>query len=156
MTGTTDGRGSTAFQVHPAGWTHAFAEKSARAFGEVFADDIVLEATVLRTPIDGRCHVMRVMGAACDVYESLVFTHEASVGDRCYLEWEGTALGGLELSGVTVLTKDESGRIVHAAIHHRPLGAALRFSGELRDRLAGVIDRTCFYDPYERVPNGWD
>jgi hypothetical protein len=32
------------------------------------------------------------------------------------------------------------------AIHHRPLGAALRFSAELGDRLTGVIARDLFYD----------
>jgi hypothetical protein len=46
---------------------------------------------------------------------------------------------------VTVLTKDDSGRVVHAAIHHRPLGAALRFSAELRKRLTGVVDPGYFY-----------
>jgi hypothetical protein len=47
---------------------------------------------------------------------------------------------------VTVLTKDEQARIVRVAIHHRPLGAALRFSAELGRRLAGRIDAAHFYD----------
>jgi len=48
------------------------------------------------------------------------------------------------LRGVTVLTKDADGRIVRAAIHHRPLGAALRFSAELGERLTEIADH--FYD----------
>ena len=47
---------------------------------------------------------------------------------------------------MTVLTKDEHGQIVRAAIHHRPLGPALRFSAELRRRLAGRIGAAHFYD----------
>jgi hypothetical protein len=47
---------------------------------------------------------------------------------------------------VTILTKDDSGQVVHAAIHHRPLGAALRFSVELRKRLTGVVDPRYFYE----------
>jgi len=36
------------------------------------------------------------------------------------------------MSGIRVLTKNEDGKIAHAAIHHRPLGALHRVSGELR------------------------
>jgi esterase len=32
---------------HPQGWTNAFAQKSAAAFGEAFTKDVVLEASVL-------------------------------------------------------------------------------------------------------------
>jgi hypothetical protein len=69
-----------------------------------------------------------------------------SAGERTYLEWQATAFGGMDLEGVTILTKDAAGRIVRAAIHHRPLGSALRFSAELRERLAGVVDADCFYE----------
>jgi AcrR family transcriptional regulator len=133
-------------QVRSQGWADAFARKSAEAFGGVLADDVVLEASVLRRPIEGRSQVMQVMGTASEVYESLVFTHEVSHGTRSYLEWEATAFGGVVLAGVTILTKNGGGQIVRAAIHHRPLGAALRFSEELRERLAGVVDPGCFHD----------
>jgi hypothetical protein len=117
------------------------------AFGEALADDVVLEASVMRRPIEGRDSVMRVMGIASEVYESLVFTHEASDGPRSYLEWGATAFGGVVLYGVTVLTTDQDGRIVHVAVHHRPLRAALRFSQEMRERVADVVDPGHFYDP---------
>jgi pimeloyl-ACP methyl ester carboxylesterase len=148
----TAGQGNTAADVRPQGWTSAFASKSADAFGKAFADDVVLEASVLVRPIEGRDQVMRVMGTASGIYESLEFTHEASAGRRTYLEWEATAFGGVVLRGVTILTKDDAGRIVRAAIHHRPLGAALRFSAELRERMAGVVDAGHFYDRGDRTP----
>jgi len=140
----TTADGNTEADVRPQGWTNAFASKSADAFGEAFADDVVLEASVLTRPVEGRDQVMRVMGTASGIYESLVFTQEASAGRRSYLEWEATAFGGMVLRGVTVLTKDADGRIVRAAIHHRPLGAALRFSAELGERLTEIADH--FYD----------
>jgi hypothetical protein len=74
-----------------------------------------------------------------------VFTHEASNGLRTYVEWEATAFDGMALDGVTILTKNDDGRIVSARIHHRPLGAVLRFSSELRERLHGVVDPSYFY-----------
>jgi hypothetical protein len=86
------------------------------------------------------------MAAASGVYESLEFTHDTRHGDRRYLEWQATAFDGMSLAGVTVLTVDGDDRIAHAAIHHRPLGAALRFSTELRQRLTGVLDPSHFFN----------
>ena len=127
------------------GWTNAFDSKSAAAFGDTFADDVVLEASVLAHPIEGREQVMKVMATASEIYESLVFTRAAAAGERSYLEWTATAFGGMVMDGVTVLTK-EDGQIVRAAIHHRPLGSALRFSAELGERLAGVVETDHFYE----------
>jgi SnoaL-like domain len=135
----------TVSDVRAQDWTDAFASKSAERFGAAFADDVVLEAGNLMLPVEGREQVMRVMGTASRIYDSLRFTHEARSGRRTYLEWVATALGGLELRGVTILVRDESGQIVHAAIHHRPLGASLRFSAELRRRLTGVVDPAHFH-----------
>ena len=135
--------------VRPQGWTTAFAEKSADSFWQAFTEDVVLEASALTRPVTGREQVSQVMGAASGIYESLAFTQESSQGRRTYMEWEATAFGGTQMQGVTVLTKDEQGRIVRIAIHHRPLGAALRFSAELRRRLAGRIDADHFYDGQE-------
>jgi hypothetical protein len=141
-----EGRDITAAGVRAQGWTDAFASKAAAAFQPVLADDVVLEASVLRRPVEGREQVMRVLGAASEIYESLLFTREATSGPRTYLEWEHTAFGGLDLTGVTILTKDDGGRVVHAAIHHRPLGIVLRFSAELRKRLTGVVESGAFYE----------
>jgi pimeloyl-ACP methyl ester carboxylesterase len=126
-------------------WREAFARRSEEDFAEALADDVVLEASVLHRPIEGRDRVKQAMAIASGIYDSLVFTHEASSGDRTYVEWEATAFGGMTMSGVTILTKDESGRIVNARIHHRPLGAALRFSAEMRKRVPGAIDPSHFY-----------
>jgi len=149
--GVTAAGGNTAADVRPQKWTNAFASKSADEFGKAFADDVVLEASVLTRPIEGRDQVMRVMGTASGIYESLVFTQEASAGPRTYLEWKATAFGGVVLDGVTILTADARGRIVRAAIHHRPLGAALRFSTEMRERLTGTDEADHFYDGGERA-----
>lgn len=133
------------------GWTQAFAEKKASSFAQTFAPDIRLEASTLVAPVDGAHSVQLVMEAASNIYEDLVFTHQTTGGGRTYLEWRALAFGGVELGGVTILTKDEDGLIVHVSIHHRPLNAALMFSHELGERLAGVLDRgRHFYSPPER------
>ena len=135
--------GTVASRSHA--WKEAFASQSADDFAEAFADDVVLEASVLHRPIEGRELVKQVMSIASGIYDSLDFTHEASNGARTYVEWEATAFDGVTMQGVTILTKNERGQIVSARIHHRPLGAALRFSVELRERLDGVVDPSHFH-----------
>ncbi|MFF7187413.1 alpha/beta fold hydrolase [Streptomyces sp. NPDC008222] len=139
------GDGAAASAVHPQGWTNAFAEKSAEAFRETFAADVVLEASVLTRPVEGRDQVTSVMGTASGIYESLAFTQEAVAGHRVYLEWRATAFGGVPIEGVTILTKDDNGQIARIAIHHRPLGAVHRFSAELGRRLRGVVPADLFH-----------
>jgi pimeloyl-ACP methyl ester carboxylesterase len=131
--------------VQKQGWTQAFAEKSADTFADAFDPGVVLEASVLARPVNGRDQVKAVMGVASKIYEHLAFTHEAANGQRNYLEWEARAFGGQQLFGVTVLTKNDAGKILAVAIHHRPLNAALRFSQELRIRLDGVIAADHFH-----------
>ncbi|MFJ3307349.1 alpha/beta fold hydrolase [Streptomyces sp. NPDC086549] len=139
------GRGTASETLPAQGWTNAFAARSSDAFGEAFAADVVLEASALTRPVKGRDQVKQVMGTASAIYESLAFTQEAVQGHRTYLEWEATAFGGVRLEGVTILTRDESGRIVRAAIHHRPLDAVKRFSSELRERLRGEVEAELFH-----------
>ena len=121
------------------GWRRSFADQSQSAFAEQFADEIVLEATTLAQPVEGKQSVATVLATASSIYESLEFTAEARSASTTYLQWRATAFGGMRIDGVTVLERDASGKISAAAIHHRPLGAVLRFSAEIRDRLAGVI-----------------
>jgi pimeloyl-ACP methyl ester carboxylesterase len=127
------------------GWTGAFHQKSAAAFAEAFAPDIVLETNVMAAPLAGAEVVKTVLAAASSIYESLTFTEQATNGPRTYLEWEVQAFGGEKWSGVTILTKNADGKIVRAAIHHRPLPNALRFSAEIGRRLQGHVDASLFY-----------
>ncbi len=125
-------------------WKGAFAQRSAGAFADAFADDVVLEATTLHKPVSGRENVKQVMEAASKIYESLVFTDQAADGRRQYVEWKARAFGGVELDGVTVITRNEVGAICRLAIHHRPLHAAMLFSTRIGERLQGVIDPVHF------------
>jgi hypothetical protein len=122
-----------------AGWRRGFAEESSTTFADEFDEDVVLEASVLAKPIEGKALVAAALAAASSIYESLEFTAEVNDDSAGYLQWRATAFGDTEMSGVTVLQRGADGKVVTAAIHHRPLTAVLRFSAELRERLAGVI-----------------
>ncbi|TQC49662.1 nuclear transport factor 2 family protein [Rhodococcus sp. WS4] len=136
---------NTGEAVQPQEWTQAFAAKSDDAFGDAFADNIVLEATALRRPLSGRAAVQTTMGTASRIYESLVFTHKTEDGPRTYIEWKATAFGGTALSGITILRKNDSGEIEHVAIHHRPLDGLLAFSAEMGRQTEGLIEPGHFY-----------
>jgi hypothetical protein len=82
-------------------------------------------------PTDGPRRLPKiVMSTASKIYEALEFTEESNNGPRTYLEWKAKAFDGQTFSGMTVITKDARDQIVRIAIHHRPLGAVLRFSTE--------------------------
>jgi pimeloyl-ACP methyl ester carboxylesterase len=127
------------------GWTQAFEKKSSAAFAQAFAPDVVLEASVMARPVAGADKVKTIMSTASKIYEALEFTHQTTNDDRSYLEWEAQAFGGEKISGITILTKNADGQIVRAAIHHRPLRMALKFSAELGHRLRGQVDADLFF-----------
>lgn len=129
-----------------SGWQRGFADHSESAFADEFADDVVLDGSTLAKPITGKQQVATVLATASSIYESLQFTAEAQDASTTYLQWRATAFGGMEIKGVTVLERDAAGKIVAAAVHHRSLAAVLRFSAEIRDRLAGVIDGEHFLE----------
>jgi hypothetical protein len=122
-----------------AGWKAAFADDSGRQFGEIVASDAVLEGSVFAQPITGRDAIWSVLKLSGSLYDILEFTHEVVSADRAYLEWEARGLG-LEIWGLTALTKDTQGRIIRISLHHRPLGVVTRFSAQLADRLTAIIN----------------
>jgi hypothetical protein len=121
------------------------ADKTEAGFAEKFTEDVVLEASALQRPAEGRDLVKVILATASGIYDSLAFTHEAGHGSRTYLEWEATAFDGVTMSGIRVLTKNVDGKIARAAIHHRRQGALHMFSGELRRRLDGTVDSSYFH-----------
>jgi SnoaL-like domain len=131
-------------------WRKAFFTKDAEAFAEGFAENVVLEGSALRKPVEGRDRVRQLLWTAAEIYESLVFTDQASSGQRTYIEWVATAFGGKQLRGSTILVTNEEGKIDHAVVQHRPLDGLLAFSAELGKRMSGVEDSDSFWKEYER------
>ena len=111
-------------------WNAVFADASETDFAALASDDVVLEASVLASPVRGRDAVFQALRAAGDAYDQLAFTHEASTPDRLYLEWEAQAFG-LSMAGLTSLELDANGLVAHVGIYHRPLAAVRRFAAEL-------------------------
>ena len=121
-----------------ATWQKAFFTRDAEAFAEGFAENVILEASAAREPVEGRDRVRQALWTAAGIYESLVFTDQARNGQRLYVEWVATAFGGKPLLGSTILVINQEGKIVHAVIQHRPLDMLLAFAAEMDKRLSDV------------------
>jgi hypothetical protein len=141
---TTTGSENTPSDALTA-WQKAFTTKDAKAFAEEFAENVVLEASALRKPVEGRDRVRQILWTSTQIYESLVFTDQASSGRRTYIEWVARAFGGKQLRGSTILVTNEEGKIDHAVIQHRPLDGLLAFSAELGKRMSSVEDAEYFW-----------
>jgi hypothetical protein len=122
------------------GWRAAFADDSGARFSEIVAPAAVLEGSVFAHPITGRDEIWHVLRLSGSLYDRLEFTHEVIAADRTYLEWEASA-SGLQIWGVTALTKDTEGHVIRVAMTIRPLGAVNRFSAALADGLTAILNR---------------
>jgi hypothetical protein len=121
-------------------WRQIIGRKSLDDFAAAFTEDAVLDASVLKGPVEGPSGIRTVFSATAAMYETIVFIHETTKGPKTYLEWEGKALGGLAAAGVTVLTRNAAGKIESVRLMHRPLSMVLAFSAELARRLHGKLD----------------
>ncbi|MGP4015038.1 alpha/beta fold hydrolase [Saccharopolyspora sp. 5N708] len=120
-------------------WTSAFSDRSESSFADALAPDVRLQASTLSKPVHDRDTIKKIMATVSSTYESLEFVHEARNGTRTYLEWRATAFGGLQMEGITILTRNDAGQIVDIAIHHRPLGAVLEMVKKVGAKLDGVL-----------------
>jgi hypothetical protein len=87
------------------GWRRGFDDRPQSAFAQRFADDIVLDATTLAKPVEGKQNVATVLAAASSIYESPEFTAESQTASTTYLQWRATAFGGTQIGGITILER---------------------------------------------------
>lgn len=109
-------------------------------FGSAFTPDAALEASVLNGPLVGTGQIAAFFAATSSgMYETLSFTAEVNAGPSTYLEWAGRAFG-LDLAGITIVTRDPAGLIERVSLHHRPFRVVQKFAAELATRLADKVD----------------
>ena len=125
-------------------WSGSLADPSGQAFGEILADDVQLEGSIVVRPVHGRHAVWTCLRTAASLYDSVEFTYDALAGDRVYLEWTATALG-MRMDGATILVLDAGGQFARVAVYHRPLAAVLAFSEEMAKRRAAGPGAGHFY-----------
>jgi hypothetical protein len=142
----------TAHAKAAGGWTGSFKAQTEESFAKAFDPNVKLEATALLRDAVGAELVQTIMGEASRQYEFVDFIHEAKEGNHSFLEWRARFKTGEPVSGITILTTTDEGKITGIAIHHRPLATMLRFSHRLYDALKGKVPDDLFF---KETPPAW-
>ena len=118
-----------------AGWRAILAREPLEIFSTAFANEAVLEASVLVTPLVGAPAIKAFFTATRSMYDRIAFTSEHRSGGQTFLSWEGV-YRGLDVSGLTVLTINQGGAIALIQLFHSPLDQVVAFAEGLQRQLA--------------------
>lgn len=108
-------------------WADAFAEQKLERFLELFNEKCSQTASASPFITHGVYDIASTFGWASEFYKWCNFTHQATSQNRCFLEWELETLNGMHMTGMTVHTYDENGKIIDVFNGHRNLGETMIF-----------------------------
>jgi hypothetical protein len=124
-----------------ARWHDVVTSRDAAGLPALVAEDAVFRSPAVHTPQEGRDTVVGYLTAAFSVLApGLTYEREWLGDDSAVLQFR-TTVGGLDVSGVDIITWDGSGQIVDFTVMIRPvkaLDAVIEHMGaELMRMLAG-------------------
>jgi hypothetical protein len=124
-----------------ARWHDVVTSRDAAGLPALVAEDAVFRSPAVHTPQEGRDTVVGYLTAAFTVLgPDLTYEREWLGDDSAVLQFR-TTVGGLDVSGVDIITWDGSGQIVDFTVMIRPvkaLNAVIEHMGaELMRMLAG-------------------
>ncbi|MDO9368868.1 MAG: nuclear transport factor 2 family protein [Sphingopyxis sp.] len=108
-----------------------------QALREMLADDAVFHSPVVHTPQAGRDKVFAYLHAASHVLggDDFRYLREIVDGDQAMLEF-ATALDGIQINGVDIITWNEQGKISDFKVMVRPLKAINKVWEKMGEMLA--------------------
>ena len=115
-------------------WTEIVSRPTLEEFARAFASDVVLEASVVSSPIVGLAGLWKFFQATREMYERIGFTHEIGNKARTCLEWAGV-FAGKPVAGATIITRDDRGAITRVRLYHRPFDQVVAFAEAISRRL---------------------
>ena len=124
-----------------ARWHDVVTSRDVAALPTLVAEDAVFRSPAVHSPQEGRDSVVGYLTAAFTVLgPELTYEREWLADDSAVLQFR-TVVGGLEVSGVDIITWDADGQIVDFTVMVRPakaLNAVIEHMGaELMRMLAG-------------------
>jgi SnoaL-like domain len=124
-----------------ARWHDVVASRDAAGLRALIAEDAVFRSPAVHTPQEGRDTVVGYLTAAFAVLgPELTYEREWLADDSAVLQFR-TIVGGLDVSGVDIITWDADGQIIDFTVMIRPvkaLNAVIEHMGaELMRMLAG-------------------
>jgi hypothetical protein len=123
-----------------AAWSAFVRSNGSAEFETAFSEDATLQASALERPLVGAKEIGTFFAATSGgMYEKLSFESEATAGAATYYQWAGRAFG-LDLRGVTVVTRDADGKIQSIRLFHSPYPVVVKFADELAKHMARRTD----------------
>lgn len=109
-------------------WAEAFLKGELNAFQKIFHPEVTQTASTSPYDIFGREEVSRTFLWASKFYDRCDFIAQASSERVEFLEFDLTTKNQMHMTGMTVLTKDESNKIIKVFNGHRNLLESVLFS----------------------------
>jgi hypothetical protein len=110
----------------------------AAAIAALVTEDATFHTPILTEDLHGKDLALRFLGEATRIIEHLAYTDEVGDGERTILFWSGV-VDEREISGVTVLVKDEAGLISDITVLLRSWGVVANFRDTMLRALADVV-----------------
>ena len=117
-------------------WMKVLTSTTPEKFAAAFAPGAELDGSVFPAPVIGAEGIRKVFYTTRRMYDVIAFRSEVRTQTRTYLEWEGLFLGE-QVSGLTVLSRNEAGLIESVRLYHRPKAQLEAFSNVLFQLLNG-------------------
>jgi hypothetical protein len=92
------------------------------------ADDVTVEATVLKRPVQGKATVLALLKQAIPLYKFQHFTYRGEVGKNFYMESYRAQIEDMPIECAVWVHMNAAGEADSLLINHHPLDAALLFS----------------------------
>lgn len=124
-------------------WMQIVKKKGTSDFAESFTADASLQTSALSKAVVGPTLIGAFFTATSTMYENFVFTAETVDGAKTYLEWDAIH-GGKPITGITILTRNETGLINNIKLFQSPFSVVREFSAGLKEQLEGTLGQDFF------------
>lgn len=124
-------------------WQEILSRPSLHGFAIAFTPEPILEALVAPRPIVGVRPIRDFFAVARSLYAEIRFSSEIRRAAVACLEWEGVFAGG-PVSGATILSFDDHGKIERIRLYHYPFAQLAVFSAALH---CGLVETEPFATP---------
>ena len=105
------------------------------------ADDVTLEATVLKQPVQGKETILALLKQAIPLYEFQNFTYRGPVGTCFFMESYRAQIRGTPIECAAWVHMNAAGKADSILINHHPLNAALLSSNLMWEQVGDRYGR---------------
>jgi hypothetical protein len=110
-------------------------------FSKLFAQGVVIKASMLTKPVKGTRDVLNIVGHAAKLAGPIEYTLEVRDAKQTILLWKGHA-GGFTLEAATILVDGDDGLIREVRVLMRPWPVVTIFRDAMYEELSATFPRS--------------